>query len=127
MAQTKLIISSKNYSAWSLRGWLLAKFSGLDFDEVPVPITDPANRAELLLLAPSIHTAHKPPMRRKFNAAHTSFHSARTFDKPRKLNCRKPRMCLIQPLGGHDRLAPPISRLCPIGAELVGHRRRVRV
>jgi glutathione S-transferase len=54
MGSTTLTISSKNYSSWSLRGWLLVKFSGLDFDELPVLLTDPANRAELLLLAPSI-------------------------------------------------------------------------
>ena len=29
-----LSISSKNYSSWSLRGWLLARFVGLDFDEI---------------------------------------------------------------------------------------------
>src|SRR5438874_2474619 len=34
MAKTTLTISSKNYSSWSLRGWLLAKFSGLEFEEV---------------------------------------------------------------------------------------------
>lgn len=54
MGTTTLTISSKNYSSWSLRGWLLMKFSGLEFDEVPVPLDDPSIRAELLLLAPSI-------------------------------------------------------------------------
>src|SRR6185312_9996220 len=34
MAKTTLTISSKNYSSWSLRGWLLTKFSGLEFEEV---------------------------------------------------------------------------------------------
>jgi glutathione S-transferase len=51
---TTLTISSKNYSSWSLRGWLLTKFSGLPFDEIVMPIDDPAARAELLLLSPSI-------------------------------------------------------------------------
>jgi glutathione S-transferase len=54
MANTTLTISSKNYSSWSLRGWLLTKFSGLPFDEIVMPIDDPAARAELLLLSPSI-------------------------------------------------------------------------
>jgi glutathione S-transferase len=54
MANTTLTISSKNYSSWSLRGWLLTKFSGLPFEEVAMPIDDPAARAELLLLSPSI-------------------------------------------------------------------------
>ena len=54
MTQTILTISSKNYSSWSLRGWLLCRMAGLDFVEEVVPVDDPANRAELLLLAPSI-------------------------------------------------------------------------
>ena len=54
MANTTLTISSKNYSSWSLRGWLLTKFSGLPFEEIVMPIDDPAARAELLLLSPSI-------------------------------------------------------------------------
>ena len=34
MAKTTLTLSSKNYSSWSLRGWLMAKLAGIDFDEV---------------------------------------------------------------------------------------------
>ena len=34
----KLIIGNKNYSSWSLRGWLAAKQSGLSFDELTVHI-----------------------------------------------------------------------------------------
>ncbi len=29
MAEATLSISSKNYSSWSLRGWLLCKLAGL--------------------------------------------------------------------------------------------------
>jgi glutathione S-transferase len=54
MTQGLLTITSKNYSSWSLRGWLLARFSGLDFIEKIVPADDPAMRAELLLLSSSI-------------------------------------------------------------------------
>lgn len=54
MAKTTLTISSKTYSSWSLRGWLLARFAGLEFEEVLVPPDDPAMRAEILLLSPSI-------------------------------------------------------------------------
>jgi len=54
MSKTTLTISSKTYSSWSLRGWLLARFAGLEFDEVLVPPDDPAARAEILLLSPSI-------------------------------------------------------------------------
>jgi glutathione S-transferase len=34
----KLIIGNKNYSSWSLRGWLAAKQSGLSFEEIQVPL-----------------------------------------------------------------------------------------
>jgi glutathione S-transferase len=54
MAQATLSISSKNYSSWSLRGWLLARFSGLDFREITVSPDDVSAKRELLLLAPSI-------------------------------------------------------------------------
>ncbi|WP_157218851.1 glutathione S-transferase [Flavisphingomonas formosensis] len=54
MARAVLTISSKNYSSWSLRGWLLCKLAGLDVEEQRVSIDDPDNRAELLLLSPSV-------------------------------------------------------------------------
>ena len=53
MAEASLTVSSKNYSSWSLRGWLLCKMAGLDFAEQVAPLDDPATRAELLLLSPS--------------------------------------------------------------------------
>ena len=53
MAEAMLSISSKNYSSWSLRGWLLCKLAGLDIEEQIVSIDDPSARAELLLLSPS--------------------------------------------------------------------------
>ena len=56
MAKATLTISSRNYSSWSLRGWLLCKFAGLPFETVSLPIDDAAARAELLLLAPSFLT-----------------------------------------------------------------------
>ena len=48
-----LTINSRSYGAWSLRGWLLCRLSGLDFDVEVVDSSDPASRAELLLLSPS--------------------------------------------------------------------------
>jgi len=48
-----LTIASKNYGSWSLRGWLLCKMAGLDFEERQAPSDDPSTRAELLLLSPS--------------------------------------------------------------------------
>ena len=54
MAKATLTISSKNYSSWSLRGWLLTKFSGLDFEEIVTAPDDASARAEILLLSSSI-------------------------------------------------------------------------
>jgi glutathione S-transferase len=49
-----LTLSSKNYSSWSLRGWLMARFAGLHFDEVMVSPDDADAKKEILLLSPSI-------------------------------------------------------------------------
>ncbi len=54
MSRTTLSISSKNYSSWSLRGWLMTKLARIDFDEVTVAPDDADARAEILLLSPSI-------------------------------------------------------------------------
>ncbi|WP_342363035.1 glutathione S-transferase family protein [Terrarubrum flagellatum] len=56
MATATLTISSKNYSSWSLRGWLLCRMAGLEFDEKVMSSDDPSTRAELLLLSPSFLT-----------------------------------------------------------------------
>src|SRR5215831_4902441 len=53
MARAILTISSKNYSSWSLRGWLLCRMAKLDFEEEIRPSDDPSTRAELMLLSPS--------------------------------------------------------------------------
>jgi glutathione S-transferase len=49
-----LHISSRNYSSWSMRGFLLARMAGLDFDVHTVSPEDPGARAELLLQSSSI-------------------------------------------------------------------------
>ena len=54
MKPATLTISSKNYSSWSLRGWLLCRMAGIDFEEQRVAIDDPEARQELLLLSPSV-------------------------------------------------------------------------
>ena len=54
MSSATLTISSKNYSSWSLRGWLLCRMAGLDFEEEPVAADDAEARQELLLLSPSV-------------------------------------------------------------------------
>lgn len=54
MTSATLTISSKNYSSWSLRGWLLCRMAGLAFEEKPVDLDDADARQELLLLSPSV-------------------------------------------------------------------------
>src|SRR5262245_64733201 len=53
MARAVLTIASKNYGSWSLRGWLLCKMAGIEFEERQADTEDPSIRAELLLLSPS--------------------------------------------------------------------------
>jgi glutathione S-transferase len=54
MAKTLLTISSKNYGAWALRGWLMARLAGLEFTEEVISPDDPAMKAEMLLLSSSM-------------------------------------------------------------------------
>lgn len=49
-----LVISSRNYSSWSLRGWLLMRLSGLPFTTRRVSNDDAVARAELLQQTSSI-------------------------------------------------------------------------
>lgn len=54
MTEATLLISSKNYSSWSLRGFLLAKLSGISFKEERVSPDDPRAKEELLMRTSSI-------------------------------------------------------------------------
>jgi glutathione S-transferase len=54
MAQPVLFISSRNYSSWSLRGWLMTRLAGLDVDVQRVAADDPGAKSELLLRSSSI-------------------------------------------------------------------------
>jgi glutathione S-transferase len=54
MERARLLISSRNYSSWSLRGYLLTRLAGLDAAVEAVNLQDPSVRAELLLQASSI-------------------------------------------------------------------------
>ena len=54
MAKAVLTITSKNYSSWSLRGWLMTRMSGLPFEERAVSPDDPEMRADILMLSSSI-------------------------------------------------------------------------
>ena len=53
MADFTIYIGNKNYSSWSLRAWLMMKATGQPFEEVLVPLYEPASRAEILRHSPS--------------------------------------------------------------------------
>jgi len=53
MAEFTIYIGNKNYSSWSFRGWLMLKQAGAAFDEVVIPIAQPATRSEILRYSPS--------------------------------------------------------------------------
>ena len=52
MPDAILTINSRNFGSWSLRGWLLCRFAGLDVEVLQVP-DDESSRAELLQISPS--------------------------------------------------------------------------
>jgi len=43
MTRRKLVIGNKNYSTWSLRGWLVAKRAGQPFEEELIPLHQPGS------------------------------------------------------------------------------------
>ena len=53
MAEFTLIIGNRNYSSWSLRGWLAARLAGIDFEEQLVRLSEPGSRAALLAHSPA--------------------------------------------------------------------------
>ena len=53
MAEAVLTVTSRNYGSWSLRGFLLCRFAGLDVDVRVLSPAENGARAELLLLSPS--------------------------------------------------------------------------
>jgi glutathione S-transferase len=48
-----LIIGNRNYSSWSLRGWLAASLSGVDFRTELVRLSEPGSHAALLGHSPA--------------------------------------------------------------------------
>jgi glutathione S-transferase len=53
MAEFTIYLGNKNYSSWSLRGWLMLKATGVAFDEVVIPLYEPQSRSEILRYTPS--------------------------------------------------------------------------
>lgn len=52
MSEIILVIGNKRYSSWSLRGWLAMKKSGIEFEEVLVPLYREGSHAELKIANP---------------------------------------------------------------------------
>ena len=53
MADLTLYLGNKNYSSWSLRAWLALKHTTVAFDEVVIPLYQPASRETILKYSPS--------------------------------------------------------------------------
>jgi glutathione S-transferase len=53
MAEFTLVVANKNYSSWSLRGWLALKATGTDFEEIVVPLREADTHTTLLRYSPS--------------------------------------------------------------------------
>jgi glutathione S-transferase len=53
MAAFTLVVGNKNYSSWSLRGWLAARLAGIAFEEQLVRLSEPDSRAQLLGHSPA--------------------------------------------------------------------------
>jgi glutathione S-transferase len=53
MADFTLVIGNKNYSSWSLRGWLMARIAGIEFEEIVVPLDLPETQAAIRKHSPS--------------------------------------------------------------------------
>ena len=53
MAEFKIYLGNKNYSSWSLRGWLMLKATGVEFEETVVPLSERGTRETILKYSPS--------------------------------------------------------------------------
>jgi glutathione S-transferase len=53
MTRCTLIIGNRNYSSWSLRGWLATSRSGIDFKTELVRLSEPGSHAALLGRSPA--------------------------------------------------------------------------
>jgi glutathione S-transferase len=53
MAEFTLVIGNRNYSSWSLRGWLMVRIAGIEFDEVVIPLDLPDSQVNIRKHSPS--------------------------------------------------------------------------
>ena len=72
---------SKNYSSWCLRGWLLCKLAGLDFDEEVVSLDDPV-RARRAAAAVAVVPGAVPHARRRQGVGHAGHRRVPGRDLP---------------------------------------------
>ena len=90
MAQATLTISSKNYSSWSLRGWLLCRMAGLDFNEQLS--TSTTRRPTGTAAAVALGAGAAPDAQRRHGLGHAGDRRiSRTRSRPRQGCCRPTR------------------------------------
>lgn len=53
MSGLALVIGNKNYSSWSMRPWLLMRQSGIEFEEVQIPLRQPDSLERKLAYSPA--------------------------------------------------------------------------
>jgi glutathione S-transferase len=53
MAEFTLVIGNKNYSSWSLRGWLMARIAAIEFEEIVIPLDLPETQTAIRKHSPS--------------------------------------------------------------------------
>ncbi len=53
MGIPQLVIGNKNYSSWSLRAWLILAKSGIEFEEIRVPLNTEGYQEQLLSYSPT--------------------------------------------------------------------------
>lgn len=53
MSKPLLVIGNKNYSSWSLRGWLTLRKAGVDFEELRLPLDTKEFEERIVSLSPT--------------------------------------------------------------------------
>ena len=84
-AAATLTISSKNYSSWSLRGWLLVTMAGLPFKEEVRPVDDPST-----FFIPRVtwtFTSAVPPLSMSHTVWLPSLSRGPSIDAPAAMRC----------------------------------------
>jgi len=80
MSDYTIIIGNKNYSSWSLRGWLALKRTGVDFDEILIALDQADTMEKLANQSPSAKVpALKTPDGEIWDSLAISEYLAETF------------------------------------------------